>query len=227
MTLLLQNGRQRFYVMTIFSTLVFLIGLTAIYRPFLPAESIWGDIADVPLYQWVLCGFIALSVLLIVFSHSRMLAICALGTTGTGIALLFVIFSAPDVAMTQFMIEILVVIILTLVTLRLPVFHNYAPGFRTGRIRDGVIAILSGACVTVLMLSMERTPIDLIVSDYYGANSYTEAKGRNIVNVILVDFRAMDTLGEIVVVAIASLACFALIKLRRKNKITDEPGAAP
>ncbi|NCC21956.1 MAG: DUF4040 domain-containing protein [Alphaproteobacteria bacterium] len=217
LTLVLQNGRQRFYVMTIFSTLVGLIGLTALNRSFLP-PALLGGIEGIPLYQWILCAFIALSVLLIVFSHSRMLAICALGTAGTGIALFFVIFSAPDVAMTQFMTEILVVIILTLVTLRLPVFHNYAPGFGAGRIRDAAIAIASGVCVSALMLSMVHEPVDLSVSDYYGANSYTEAKGRNIVNVILVDFRAMDTLGEIVVVAIAGLACHALIKLRRYSR---------
>ncbi len=217
MTSALQNGRQRFYVMTVFLTLLALTGSTLIYRPFLP-DSLWGNIGEIPLYQWTLCGFIALSVCVIVFSHSRMLAICALGTTGTGIALLFIIFSAPDIAMTQFMTEILVVILLTLVTLRLPVFHNFARGYGTGRRRDAAIAILSGLCVTALMLSMIQEPFDLSVSEYYGANSYTEARGRNVVNVILVDFRAMDTLGEITVVAVASLACYALIKLRRHGR---------
>ena len=82
----------------------------------------------------------------------------------------------------------------------------------------GVIAITLGAGVTLAMLAVLTVPIDLTLSNYFGQNSLTQALGRNVVNVILVDFRAMDTLGEISVVVIAALAAIAALKSKPEVK---------
>ena len=227
----LQNGRQRFYLSVVFLTLSAGIWLTYLYRPFLDFSAIsWFE--GVPVYLWGLAGLMLVAVCATVFSASRMLAICALGIVGTLIALLFVVFSAPDVAMTQFMVEILVVIILTTVLLKLPVYHKFSShksgshksirALPWGRIRDGALAVATGSGMTVLMLSVINEPFNTALNEFYQLASYTEAHGRNIVNVILVDFRAVDTLGEITVVAVAGLACYALIKLRKEKAVPKQ-----
>lgn len=219
-TRLLQSGRQRFYIMIAFSTLSLLSLLVFMQPGFfddMQWAAVWADLLAVPLYQWALCAFIAASIFVTVLSHSRLLAVCALGVMGTSIALLFVIFSAPDVAMTQFMIEILVVILVTIVIIRLPPFSGRAHGSSIGRVRDAMLALTTGGIVTVLMLAVNALPFDRSITDYYEAKSYTEAYGQNIVNVILVDFRALDTLGEILVIALAGLACYGLVVLKRER----------
>ena len=84
--------------------------------------------------------------------------------------------------------------------------------------RDGIISVAFGAVVTAVMLAVIDLPIPLDLSQYFAAKSYTEGFGRNVVNVILVDFRAMDTLGEILVVATAGIGAFALLKARPKRE---------
>jgi len=64
------------------------------------------------------------------------------------------------------------------------------------------------------MLVALRMPFDTELSDFFAANSYVEAHGRNIVNVILVDFRGLDTFGEIVVLAVAAIGIYALIRMK-------------
>ena len=80
---------------------------------------------------------------------------------------------------------------------------------------DAVLALGTGALMTTLTLSMLSRQLDPSITEFYEASSYIAAHGRNIVNVILVDFRALDTLGEITVVATAGLAGYALIHRRR------------
>ncbi len=214
---ILQNGRQRFYVMTCFATLMALTALAYIRTPFVPYANM-ADIVAIPWYQWMIAAVIILGVMITILAHGRLLAICALGVIGTTVAVLFSMFGAPDVAMTQFMVEILVVIIMSIVMLRLPHFTGKAHGSRAGRLRDAIVACVAGVIVTIVMLRITYTPFDRSMTDYYEQNSYVAAHGRNIVNVVLVDFRAMDTLGEIMVVAIAGLACFALVNLGRSKR---------
>jgi multicomponent Na+:H+ antiporter subunit A len=83
------------------------------------------------------------------------------------------------------------------------------------RIGNIVLAVSIGALITVLILAVNQTELDLAITQFFEANSYIAAHGRNIVNVILVDFRSLDTLGEITVVALAGLAGYALIQTRK------------
>jgi multicomponent Na+:H+ antiporter subunit A len=150
--------------------------------------------------------------------YSRVAAVAAIGVVGYAVALLFLVFSAPDLAFTQFMVETLTVVILVLVLMRVPLeVSAFRP--RLGRLRDGVIALAVGASVSLLLLTATQGPLDRRLSEYFIENSVPVAHGHNIVNVILVDFRALDTLGEIFVVTIAGLSCFGLVRLalsRRK-----------
>ncbi len=152
----------------------------------------------------------------VVCAPSRLEAVVALGVVGYGVALTFLVFSAPDLAMTQFAIETLSVILLVLVLFRLPKYRRISTNWE--RLRDGVAAVAAGGIATLLVLlvtSVDRIP--RLVA-FFAENSYLLAKGRNVVNVILVDFRGFDTLGEITVLAVAAVGVLALVKFRTGDR---------
>ena len=136
----------------------------------------------------------------------------ALGVVGYGVAVVFLLFGGPDLALTQFAIETLSVLLFVLVLRRLPRLRVLSP--RSERIRDGVVAVAGGVFVTALVLAATAAPHPTPLRDYFGATSLALANGRNVVNVILVDFRGFDTLGEITVLAVAALGVVALLRLR-------------
>jgi multicomponent Na+:H+ antiporter subunit A len=154
-----------------------------------------------------------LAALVVALSRSRLLSICALGIVGSGIAVLFLIFGAIDVAITQLMVETLFVVLIAAVLVKLPRFPGEQHPGRAGVARDAGIAIGAGLIMTIITLGVSLAPIDLTVTEFFEENSLSKAYGRNIVNVILVDFRALDTLGEVAVVATAAMAVIALLKV--------------
>jgi multicomponent Na+:H+ antiporter subunit A len=137
-------------------------------------------------------------------------AMIAVGLAGLVAALIFMMNGAPDLALTQFAVESLVVVLLTLVLLVLPLG---SPPTRTRRerARDAALAAGLSALVFVTLLDMGGAPQHTPVSDFFGARSYVEAFGRNVVNVILVDFRGFDTLGESTVIALAAIVAWSLL----------------
>lgn len=84
-------------------------------------------------------------------------------------------------------------------------------------IRDAIVALSFGALLSMIALKVLQEPVDTVVSDFYGANAYLMAKGKNVVNVILVDYRGIDTMFETIVLAIAALGVYSLLKLRLKS----------
>ncbi len=162
---------------------------------------------------------IAAATLLVIATRSRLAAICALGVVGAGAALIFLTQGAPDLALTQLLVETLTVVIVALVLLRLPAptvsGHRRS---RAGRARDLMVALAAGADAACLLLAVLRHPYDPALGAYFAAQSVPAAHGRNIVNVILVDFRALDTLGEITVVVTAALAAYALLAPRSSGE---------
>jgi multicomponent Na+:H+ antiporter subunit A len=142
-------------------------------------------------------------------SRSRLAAVVALGVTGLAVALLFVVFGAPDLAMTQIAVETLSVIVLVLVFAILPA--GVARSGHGARLRDAAVAVTAGVLMAALVLVAGSIAAPTDVPEYYLERSVPEAYGRNVVNVILVDFRALDTLGEIVVVTVAGLGIAALL----------------
>jgi len=213
-TRILQNGHQRYYIMVTFLTLTFLASLVFLTDG-IRVPKIFQDSLTFPFYQIFLLIIISLSTLITSLSRSRLLSICALGVVGLTSSILFAVFSAPDVAMTQFMIEILVVIIMTTIMLRLPVFVQKMSCGKIVKFCEALTAFSIGSLVFYNLLHIMHLPFPSGLKDFFEQYSYPKAFGRNIVNVILVDFRALDTLGELLVVTISGLACLALIQLRK------------
>jgi multicomponent Na+:H+ antiporter subunit A len=148
----------------------------------------------------------------VIRAHSRLVAITSLGVAGFGIAIVFVFFAAPDLAITQFLVETLIVIIVALVLIRLPRGSLREEANGSVRLLAGTIAVAGGLVMAVLTLAVTSLPFDGSLTGFFEAQSYPAAQGRNIVNVILVDFRAIDTLGEIVVLAVAASGVYALLR---------------
>lgn len=209
-TRVLQNGRLRAYFSMILATLVGLVA-AAVWRTGIVTGPL--IIPSVAAYEWILAVLVLGGALATVFFRSRLGMIIALGVSGFGIATLYLAYSAPDLAMTQFLIETLTVILFVLVLAGLPRLENTAP-FWVG-IRDSVIALAVGGTVTTLVLAVLHVPFSNPMGEYYAQNSYVEAVGHNIVNTILVDFRALDTLGEITVLLVAGFGVYAMLRLGR------------
>src|SRR5690606_17312327 len=123
----------------------------------------------------------------------------------------FLLFSAPDLAMTQFSVETLTVLIYVLVFRHFRGLGAVSP--RLVRLRDAVIALGMGTIIGGLVLSVATTDTVQRLTGYFVENAPTLGHGRNVVNVILVDFRAFDTLGEITVLATAAIGVRALLRL--------------
>ena len=174
----------------------------------LPSLAFDGDI-----YSWeaIIAALIAGGAAVAVTSRSRLGAVTALGVVGYGIALVYLLFSAPDLALAQILVETLTVLLFVLVFYHMPKFG--ADTKRGSRMRDGAIAIAGGVLVTVFVLAAAGTTPDS-VGRYFLEASQPLAKGQNVVNTIIVDFRALDTLAEVAVLAIAGFGVYALLKLR-------------
>ncbi len=209
-TRVLQNGRLTNYLLVVFVTLA--LALAGSFLVFRDALQLPAAAPGLLPREWGLLGLIAAGALLAAGTRSRLAAISALGVVGVGIALLFVSFGAPDLAITQLLVETLVVILLAVLMVRLPGFGAVASGGVWTRRRDAVVALALGAVVTAVLLAVVAAPFDRDVTAFFEAASLPEAFGRNIVNVILVDFRALDTFGEVAVVMVAALSAFALLR---------------
>ncbi|MEO0358147.1 MAG: hydrogen gas-evolving membrane-bound hydrogenase subunit E, partial [Pseudomonadota bacterium] len=107
-------------------------------------------------------------------------------------------------------VETLVVVLVAVALLRLP--HLDPTGIKDVRPVDAVLALCVGLVTTLILLAVLESPLDRRLTDYFETASWPDAFGRNIVNVILVDFRALDTFGEIAVVVIAALSAYALLR---------------
>lgn len=210
-TRVLQNGMASKYLVTIILAAVIAIGF-----PFLNYSGIiWDpDFAQVHFNEWALfIAIIASLGIVLAFRSSRLTMIIGAGVVGYSISLIYLMHGAPDLAMTQVLVETLTVILVVLVLIHVPkISEKRGLSFM---MRDGVIAVAVGLLVTLLMYAVIAVPFDSFISDYYAEASYPLAHGRNIVNVILVDFRALDTMGEVTVVSVAGLAVYALIKMTR------------
>jgi multicomponent K+:H+ antiporter subunit A len=145
-----------------------------------------------------------------VFVHrQRMTAVIVVSVVGLTVALAFVYFSAPDLALTQISVEVVTILLLLLALYYLP---QEAPPERAvdRALRDFFLGCLAGGGVGWLTWAMLTRPHDSI-SGYFIANSVPQGGGTNVVNVILVDFRGFDTYGEITVIGIAALGIAAML----------------
>jgi multicomponent Na+:H+ antiporter subunit A len=185
----------------------------------MPSLNVTGDLT---FYEAGVMLMGVVGVALVVGARSRLMGILSLGVQGAAVALLFVAFGAPDLGFTQLIVEIVSVVILALVMTRLRLDER-DPRPLEDWIRDGAIAIFAGLSVTLLLLRVLEAPMNTLLPDFFEATSYKLAHGRNVVNVILVDYRALDTLGEISVVFAAGLAVLALLRGTAKPSVPAQP----
>lgn len=215
----IQHGYHRFYLITFF-----LVTLT------ITAFQINWDFSDlVPIDGFtsirfnivILLMVSSLAVIFAVFSLSRLSAILAMGVVGYGIGLLYLLYGAIDLAITQFLAETVIMVLFVMVIYYLPKFAKLSS--RNSRIRDIIISLSVGAGVTIVVLHSRALNTYEPISYFFTENSLLKANGRNIVNVILVDFRALDTLGEITVLTLAAIGVFSLFRFTyKKKKVLDE-----
>ncbi|MHA1525108.1 MAG: hydrogen gas-evolving membrane-bound hydrogenase subunit E, partial [Alphaproteobacteria bacterium] len=206
----IQSGSMSRYMLIIFLTTAAALFWPLIAGGEMPAMPAMPELF---FYEWSVLGICVIGVGAVLYAPTRLIAVVSLGIQGFAVALIFMLFGAPDLSFTQFMIETLSVVILALVLTRLKMDRRDLRS-TAERLRDGTLALVVGAGFGLALLRVTQGVLDLRLSDFFGEFSATVAHGRNIVNVILVDFRALDTLGEIAVVLVAGLAVTALIRMR-------------
>ncbi|WP_375257968.1 putative monovalent cation/H+ antiporter subunit A [Citreimonas sp.] len=211
-TRVLQSGVLRRYMAIMFLVVaVALVGTIIARGVSIPLP----DLSDVTWMNVVLVALMIVGASLATVTTSRITAMASLGVVGIGVAMIFIVFSAPDVAITQLMVETLIVVLVAVALLRLPKLDRARDDWRPW---DAVLATAVGGAVTAVIFAVIATPVDRRLTDFFEAASYPDAHGRNIVNVILVDFRALDTFGEISVVIIAALSAYALLRTTRAKE---------
>lgn len=208
------TGSIRHYFIYIFITL-FSVMLVSLYN-----ENAWSlkdlTLSNLSTLPILIILVLIASTLTVLIAKTRLTAIIALGAVGYSVALLFVVFHAPDLALTQLAIETVSVALFLLVFYHLPKLnrHEARLPFKLGNF---IIAAAVGVTVSLVALAAYAQNLSGSISEYYKETVYKEAGGGNIVNVILVDYRGFDTLFEITVLAIAGMAIFGMIKLRKKK----------
>lgn len=166
-------------------------------------------------YELAIILLIVISLILVIKAQGRLTVLISLGVVGYGLAIIFVFFGAPDLAMTQFLIETLTVVLFVLILHRLPGLMKSEKFEGFGYI---FLSVVFGLVMASIVLLVAGEPLDSELKKIFAGLSYPEGKGRNVVNVILVDFRQLDTLGEITVLAIAALGIFSLLKIKSSGE---------
>jgi multicomponent K+:H+ antiporter subunit A len=217
----LENGSLQRYIFVLLSfTLVM-----AAY-PLLDLVQNTGSRPQIPLDGVTIVGALLMilsTIATVIWHRRRFTARIFLSVVGVVVSLAFAHFSAPDLALTQLSVEIVTIILLLLALFFLPQ-STLKESTPSRFIRDLFLSGLIGCVIGTICYAMLTTPASTI-SDFFLANSKTGGGGTNVVNVILVDFRGFDTLGEIVVLGIAALGIFKLIaKMRISLPISDDKG---
>ncbi|KZZ83378.1 MULTISPECIES: Na+/H+ antiporter subunit A [Bacillaceae] len=207
---LYMTGFLRDYLGYIFTFVVLMTGWALFSKSAFTFETAGN--APIGIYEIVLAAVMILGAVTILFAKSRLTSIIALGSVGYGVALFFVFFRAPDLALTQLVIETISVSLFLLCFYYLPELQKREK--LPFKLANFLVSLGVGTVVTLIALSANSQRVSETISSYFIENSYKEAGGKNMVNVILVDFRGFDTLFEITVLGIAALGIFAMVKLR-------------
>lgn len=219
------QSQVRWLVLVLFILTIFLVwdggilpGHFQLHRPDVPFAMIW------------LVGCVCAIAAAWQAKFHRLASLVFLSGTGLVTCITFLWLSAPDLAVTQLVVEVVTTILLLLGLRWLPKRwqdpESAAPGIRVlaRRGRDLTFSILGGLGLAWLSYAiMTRSPVEGGISDYFLKNSYSGAGGRNVVNVLLVDFRGFDTMGEITVLAVVALSIYALLRRFRPAPDSIEP----
>jgi multicomponent Na+:H+ antiporter subunit A len=212
-----QPGSIKLYIYAILFLMVILFAIPA----FMMATQVFPANLnfDIPPYEALIMVLMVIAAIAAATLHRYLAAVIALSAVGYLVSLIFIYLKAPDLALTQVLVETLSTIIFLLVIAKIPqTFKEKIP--KTILARDIVISSAVAATVLVLLLNATQgivSPFESL-SYYFLENSVPLAGGHNIVNVILVDFRGYDTLGEISVLCLAALGVYNLIHSRGEGE---------
>ncbi|WP_066188452.1 MULTISPECIES: Na+/H+ antiporter subunit A [Gracilibacillus] len=207
----------RDYLLYIFLFFVLAIGGTMIYTGAysftLPAN------APISTFEWIVSLAMMAAAVSILFAKSRLTAIALNSTLGFGVVILFVLFRAPDLALTQTVVETITTVLFLVAYFFLPEWEKENNKRRTN-IAHLIISIGVGAVFTVVALAVQGNASFASISTYF-EDAYELAGANNIVNAILGDFRALDTMLEIIVLLIAGIGVYVFIQLKQKKESED------
>jgi multicomponent Na+:H+ antiporter subunit A len=208
------TGSVRDYLTYIFGFMILLVGCLLIFTGSLDRIG-YGEYADISFYEGALALVMVISALAAIVAQDRLTIIILVGAVGYMVTLFFVLFRAPDLALTQMIIETVSVSLFLLCFYHLPKLRKDRFTIRP-KLGNLLISLGVGLVVMITALSASGSRTFASISDFYLENSHKLGGGDNVVNVILVDFRGFDTMLEITVLGIASLGIFTLIKLREQ-----------
>jgi multicomponent Na+:H+ antiporter subunit A len=213
-TLVTQSGSLPVYLAVVFAVIVAALGVAL-------AQGAGGDGSDPVLADSVLQAAVALlatvTSIAVVMSRRRFVSVLLLGGVGQALTVLFLMYGAPDLALTQFMVETLMIVAFVLVLRHLPEDYPAPPSWAPRALRVG-IAVAVGVTVAGFALAAGSVDRPHDVTDRIEELSLPEAGGKNVVNVTIVDFRGIDTMGEITVFGIAALGVANLVARSRRSR---------
>jgi multicomponent Na+:H+ antiporter subunit A len=212
-TLVTQSGSLPVYVAVVFSVVALALGVALAQG----AGGQWGDpvLAD----SWLQAAVALLGVVMsvaVVAARRRFVSVLLLGGVGQVLTVLFLMYGAPDLALTQFMIETLMIVAFVLVLRHLPRHYSAPPSWAPRAVRIG-LSLAVGVTFAWFALAAGSGARPTDVTDAVEALSLPAAGGRNVVNVTIVDFRGIDTMGEITVFGVAALGVANLVGASRRN----------
>jgi multicomponent Na+:H+ antiporter subunit A len=210
-TRFVQNGRLETYITLSFVFVAAVLLVTPVVYGELPTD--FRLPSQVDFYDMAVLVIAVIGVMAVLTARDRLTAIVCLGIQGFAVAVIFLLYGAPDLSFTQFMVETLSVVILALVMTRLRLAVSDHRPLMAGLL-DGSLALACGLGFALMLVASTSGPFDGTLSAFFAEHSKIIAHGANVVNVIIVDFRGVDTLGEIAVVMITGLSILALIRIR-------------
>jgi multicomponent Na+:H+ antiporter subunit A len=166
--------------------------------------------------DWAVLALLGAAILGAARTHTRIAAVALVGIAGFLVAVLYVLFGAPDLALTQLLIETLTVVLVVLVFRRLP--QRFRAVARIRQLGAAAVAVTMGTLAALATYTLTGRRGLSEAGAYFLSAAPDEAGGENVVNTILVDFRALDTLGEITVLAVAALGVIALVRLAGRGR---------
>lgn len=213
-TSIMQSGSLPIYVLIVLATAAIAPTWAMLSGDWWPGTpDIVGRPSDVPIAALLTAGALAATL-----AVRRFAAAILLGVVGYGMAVLFVVHGAPDLALTQFTVETLSVVVFLLVFTRLPDRFKRRTAPAVGRAVRLAVAAAVGVFVVLLGVAAAGSRTEPPVSRDMPELALSEGDGRNVVNVILVDIRGMDTLGEITVLVTAGIGITALARAGRRPR---------
>ncbi|RPF55557.1 Na+/H+ antiporter subunit A [Aquisalibacillus elongatus] len=205
------TGSLRLYMMLILTAIILMTAGTLLYSGGMNFNTV--DLAPITAQEVIVAIVMAIAAIGTTVARNRIAAILILGVVGYGLAILFVMYSAPDLALTQLIVETVTVVLFLLCFYHLPNLSSEGQSVaKTGS--NILVSIGYGLLMFVIGISAYNSRFAETISSYFMENTYEEGGGHNAVNVILVDFRGIDTLFEVAVLFGAALGIYAMIKLR-------------